>query len=66
MATKQYQIQGYINNNVFKGKDEVGKEVWKCLDLRYGDTFNFDTYQEAVKQFVDLWDILTFDEQNNA
>lgn len=66
MTTKRYQIQEYINNNVFKGKNEVGKEVWKCIDLREGDTFDFDTYNEAVNQFVELWDYLSFDEQNNA
>lgn len=66
MTTKRYQIQEYINNNVFKGKNEVGKEVWKCIDLREGDTFHFDTYNEAVNQFVELWDYLSFDEQNNA
>ena len=64
--TKRYQIQEYINNNVFKGENEVGKEVWKCIDLREGDTFHFDTYNEAVKQFVELWDFLNEDEQNNA
>lgn len=66
MNTKRYQIQEYINNNVFKGNNEVGKMVWHCIDLREGDTFHFDTYNEAVNQFVELWDFLSIDEKNNA
>ena len=64
--TKQYQIQEYVNRNVFKAKDELGNMVWQAIDLRYGDTFHCDSYQEAVKTFVGNWDNLTEQEKNNA
>ena len=64
--TKRYQIQEYINRNVFKSIDELRNTVWMCIDLREGDTFHFDTYNEAVNQFVALWDSLNDDEKNNA
>jgi len=64
--TKQYQIQEYINRNVFKSIDELGNKVWMCIDLREGDTFNFETKQEAVNTFVSIWDLLTPNQKNNA
>ena len=64
--TKQYQIQEYVNRNVFKSIDELGNKVWMCIDLRYGDTFHCDTKKEAVEIFVDLWDLLTPNQKNNA
>ena len=64
--TKQYQIQEYVNRNVFKAVNELGFLVWHCIDLRHGDTFNCDSYQEAVSAFVLNWDNLTEQEKNNA
>lgn len=64
--TKQYQIQEYINRNVWKGVDELGNVVWHCMDLREGDTFYCETKKEAVKTFVSLWDLLDENEKNNA
>jgi hypothetical protein len=64
--TKQYQIQEYVNRNVFKSIDELGNKVWMCIDLREGDTFNFETKQEAVNTFVSIWDLLTPNQKNNA
>ena len=64
--TKQYQIQEYINRNVFKGIDELGNKVWMCIDLREGDTFYCDTKKEAVDTFVANWDNLNEQEKNNA
>lgn len=65
-GTKRWQIQEYVNRNVFKGSDENGKIVWHCIDLREGDTFHHNTYNEAANEFVRLWDFLDFDEKNNA
>jgi hypothetical protein len=62
----QYQIQEYINRNVFKGIDELGNKVWMCIDLREGDTFHCDTKKEAVDTFVANWDNLNEQEKNNA
>jgi len=64
--TKQYQIQEYVNRNIFKGIDELGKKVWHCIDLRHGDTFHCETYQQAVNTFVDIWDLLNEQQKNNA
>lgn len=64
--TKQYQIQEYINRNVFKGIDELGNKVWMCIDLREGDTFHFGTKKEAIQYFVSNWDNLNEQEKNNA
>lgn len=64
--TKRYQIQEYINRNVFKCKDELGVMVWMSIDLREGDTFHCETYNEAVNEFVKNWDNLTEQEKNNA
>jgi hypothetical protein len=64
--TKQYQIQQYINRNVFKSIDELGNKVWMCIDLRYGDTFNFETRQEAINTFVSIWDLLNKNQKNLA
>jgi len=66
IMTKQYQIQEYINRNVFKGIDELGNKVWMCIDLREGDTFHCDTKKEAVDTFVANWDNLNEQEKNNA
>ena len=33
-GTKRWQIQEYVNRNVFKGLDENGKIVWHCIDFR--------------------------------
>jgi hypothetical protein len=52
--TKQYQIQEYVNRNVFKFDN-----VWQCIDLRNGDTFHCETRQEAINIFVSIWDLLT-------
>jgi len=64
--TKQYQIQDYINKNVFKSKNELGEVVWHAVDLRHRDTFHCDSYQEAVNIFVANWDNLTEQEKNCA
>jgi hypothetical protein len=64
--TKQYQIQEYVNKNVWKGKNEIGVIVWHAFDAREGDTFQSETYQEAVKNFVGNWDNLTEQEKNNC
>ena len=63
---KRYQIQEYINNNVYKEVNEEGKVVWHCVDLRYNDTFHCETYNEAANTFVALWDLLTDVEQDRA
>jgi len=66
IMTKQYQIQEYINKNVFKSIDELGNKVWMCIDLRHGDTFNFETKQEAINTFVSIWDLLNDNQKNRA
>jgi hypothetical protein len=66
IMTRQYQIQEYVNRNVFKAQDKLGNMVWQAIDLREGDTFNCDTYQEAVNIFVSNWDNLDNDEKNRA
>jgi hypothetical protein len=63
---KQYQIQEYVNRNVFKSIDELGNKVWMCIDLRYGDTFNCETRKEAINIFVSIWNLLTPNQKNNA
>jgi hypothetical protein len=59
--TKQYQIQEYVNRNVFKFDN-----VWQCIDLRSGDTFHCETRQEAINIFVSIWDSLTPNQKNLA
>ena len=64
--TKQYQIQEYVNRNVFKSTDELGNNIWKCIDLRDGESFYCETKKEAVDIFVSIWDLLTPNQKNNA
>ena len=64
--TKQYQIQEYVNRNVFKSNDELGNKVWMCIDLREGGTFHCKTRQEAINIFVSIWDLLNENQKNLA
>jgi hypothetical protein len=59
--TKQYQIQEYINRNVWKSNN-----IWICIDLRYGDSFEFESKKEAVQTFISIWDLLTPNQKNRA
>lgn len=59
-------MESYIQNNVWKGKDEQGNVVWFCMDLREGDTFHCETYWEARQTFVSNWDNLNEDQKNLA
>ena len=59
-------MDNYVKRNVFKCKNEIGVLKWNCIDLRNGDSFEFDTKKEAVSMFFSLWDLLDEDEKNRA
>ena len=60
------QLIDYIKRNVFKCKNEIGIVKWNCIDLRNGDSFEFDNKKDAIETFCSLWSLLNEDEKNRA
>jgi hypothetical protein len=48
---------------VWKGLNENQELVWHTFDAREGDTFQSETYAEAIKVWIDLMPLLNKNQQ---
>jgi len=48
---------------VWKGLNENEELVWHTFDAREGDTFQSETYAEAIKVWIDLMPLLNKNQQ---